>query len=151
MYRKQCSLALLGGAISVLPLFLPLGARLTAYVKAEQQKVQIQLDAHMVEESESLKRLRIKERETTSTALAQSGVMPISQRLRITNYLDNNRDPRPDTTLYQEGETVTVYDAAGRCIGEIADSVWKWKRTPAYGDICQGVEAIKGVSTRRKE
>ncbi|BAY08151.1 hypothetical protein [Calothrix sp. NIES-2098] len=150
MYRKQCSLALLGGAISVLPLFLPFGARLAAYVKAEHQKVQIQLDARMVEESESLKRLRIKERETTSTALAQSGVMPISQRLRITNYLDSSRDPRPDTTLYQQGETVTVYDAAGRCIGEIADGVWKWKRVPAYGDICQGVKAIQGVSTRRK-
>jgi hypothetical protein len=149
MYRKQCSLALLGGAISVLPLFLPLGARLVAYVKAEQQKVQIQFDARMVQESESLKRLRIKERETTSTALTQSGVMPISQRLRITNYLDNKRDPRPDTTLYQQGETVTVYDAAGRCIGEIADGVWKWKRTPAYGDICQGVETIEAVRKRR--
>lgn len=150
MYRTQCSLALLGGAISLVPIFLPLGARLTAYVKAEQQKVQIQFDARMVHESESLKRLRIKERETTSTALTQSGVMPISQRLRITDYLDSTRNPRPNTTLYQQGETVTVYDAAGRCIGEIADGVWKWKRTSAYGDICHGVKVIQGVSTRRK-
>jgi hypothetical protein len=147
MYYKQLYLALAGVGVCVLPVLLPLAPKLSAYVQAEQYNTATHLQAETLKTSEELKRLRIAQRAQTSEALYQSGVMPATRTLRITNYRDSVSNPRPDTTLYQQDELVTVYDATGRCIGEISDGVWKWKRQGQYRTICHGVPRIQ--PTRR--
>ncbi|MHC5670850.1 hypothetical protein [Nostoc sp.] len=136
MYKKQLYLALAGVGICILPVIIPLVPKLGAYAELQRLKA-----------SEELERSRIEERAKTSDALYEAGVMPTSRKLRITNYFDSaKRNPRPDTTLYQDDEIVDVFDATGRCIGRIEEGIWKWKHK-AKG-ICKSVQNIK--QSRRK-
>ena len=136
MYKKQLYLALAGVSVCFLPVIIPLIPKLGAYAEAERLKA-----------TEGLERQRIEERAKTSDALYEAGVMPTTRKLRITNYFDSSkRNPRPDTTLYQDDEIVDVFDASGRCIGRIEEGIWKWKYK-AKG-ICKSVQNIKPV--RRK-
>ncbi len=136
MYKKQLYLALAGVGVCFLPVIIPLIPKLGAYAEAERLKA-----------TEGLERTRIEERAKTSDALYEAGVMPTTRKLRITNYFDSSkRNPRPDTTLYQNDEIVDVFDATGRCIGRIEEGIWKWKYK-AKG-ICKSIQNIKPV--RRK-
>jgi hypothetical protein len=133
MYKKQLYLALAGVLVCMLPIIIPLVPKLGAYAEAERLKA-----------TEGLERKRIEERAKTSDALYEAGVMPTTRSLRITNYFDSSkRNPRPDTTLYQDDEIVDVFDASGRCIGRIEEGIWKWKYK-ALG-ICKSVQNIKPV------
>jgi hypothetical protein len=136
MYKKQLYLALAGVLVCMLPVIIPLVPKLGAYAETERLKA-----------TEGLERTRIEERAKTSDALYEAGVMPTTRKLRITNYFDSSkRNPRPDTTLYQDDEIIDVFDATGRCIGRIEEGIWKWKHK-AKG-ICKTVQNIKPV--RRK-
>ncbi|QIR41922.1 hypothetical protein HCG51_35185 (plasmid) [Tolypothrix sp. PCC 7910] len=144
MYKKQMYLALVGVGVCLMPALIPLVPRIGAYIEAERVKAQTQLLAQNLKTSEQLKRDRIEERAKTSDALYLAGVMPTTQKLRITNYIDNSRrNPRPDTTIYQDDEIVDVFDSTGRCIGRIESGVWKWKHY--YQGLCEGVQNVQPV------
>lgn len=144
MYKKQMFLGLAGVGVILLPWLMPIVPRISAYAQAERYKAEAQLKAQNLETSEELERDRIAQRAKTSDALYTAGVMPTTRKLRITNYIDNRkRNPRPDTTIYQDDEIVTVYDATGRCIGEISEGVWRWKHK--VKGICNGVQNVQPV------
>lgn len=135
MYQRQIGIGLLAIAVLAMPLFLKLPAQTSSFMAQAQLKAR-----------EEQERDRITERAKTSDALYQAGVMPTTKKLRITNYIDNRKNPRPDTTVYQDDEIVQVFDSTGRCIGEISDGTWKWKRK--FPDICNGVENVPAVKRR---
>ncbi|BAZ65560.1 hypothetical protein NIES4106_02990 [Fischerella sp. NIES-4106] len=140
-------LGLVGLGICFLPWLMPLIPRISAYAQAERFKAETALRAENLKTSEKLERDRIEERANTSDALYAAGVMPTTRKLRITNYIDNRkRNPRPDTTIYQDDEIVQVFDSTGRCIGEISEGIWKWKHK--VNGVCKGVQNVQPV--RRK-
>ncbi|RAM52027.1 MAG: hypothetical protein C6Y22_08290 [Hapalosiphonaceae cyanobacterium JJU2] len=144
MYKKQMYLGLAGVGVILLPWLMPLIPRIGAYAQAERYKAELALKAENLKTSEELERDRITQRAKTSDALYTAGVMPTTRKLRITNYIDSRkRNPRPDTTIYQDDEIVQVFDSTGRCIGEISEGVWKWKYK--VNGVCEGVQNVQPV------
>jgi hypothetical protein len=144
MYQKQMYVALLGVSVCVAPFLLPLIPKIGAYAQAEKYKAEMALKKANLQTSEEFKRDRIEQRAKTSDALYQAGVIPTTRTLRITDYIDNHkRNPRPDTTIFQDDELVDVFDATGRCIGRIEEGQWKWKYY--YHALCRGVQNIQPV------
>ncbi|MGI2904758.1 hypothetical protein [Tolypothrix sp. VBCCA 56010] len=116
-YQKQATLGLIGLACIATPLFIKLPAQFHAF-HAEMQ----------IENSEQIERSRIEQRRQTADTLAQAGVLPNGQKLKIRRYYDDPKhDPKPETTGWLEDETVFVYDTAGVCIGRIEHRQWRWK------------------------
>ena len=116
-YQKQATLGLVGLACISTPLFIKLPAQFQAF-HAEMQ----------IENNEQIERSRIEQRRQTADTLAQAGVLPNGQKLKIRRYYDDPKhDPKPETTGWLEDETVFVYDTAGVCIGRIEHRQWRWK------------------------
>lgn len=123
-YQKQAILGLLGLGLIATPMFIKLPQQFQAFTTATY-----------LETNESIERSRIEQRKLTSDKLNETGILPTSLKLRIRGYLDNpKRNPRPDTSYYQEDEQVYVYDSSGRCIGQISERRWLWKYH--YRNVC---------------
>ncbi|AFY45475.1 hypothetical protein [Nostoc sp. PCC 7107] len=124
-YQKQAMLGLLGLGLIATPMFVKLPQQFQAFYAVSN-----------LEANESIERSRIEQRKLTSDTLNETGILPTSLKLRIRGYLDNpRRDPRPDTSYYQEDEQVYVYDSSGRCIGQISERRWLWKYH--YKNVCK--------------
>ena len=129
-YQKQATLGLIGLACIAAPLVIKLPSQFQAFDAALQ-----------IEQSEKIERSRIAQRKETADKLAQAGVLPNGQKLKLRRYLDNpKRDPQPDTTGWLEKETVYVYDAAGKCVGRIEERKWLWKHY--YKNACDALPAM---------
>jgi hypothetical protein len=123
-YQKQAMLGLLGLGLIASPLFIKLPQQFYTFSAVSN-----------LEARESVERSRIEQRKLTSDKLNETGILPTSLKLRIRGYLDNpKRNPRPDTSYYQEDEQVYVYDSSGRCIGQISERRWLWKYH--YKNVC---------------
>ncbi|MBD2208008.1 hypothetical protein H6G33_37270 [Calothrix sp. FACHB-1219] len=123
-YQKPAMLGLLGLGLIASPLFIKLPQQFHTFAAISNLEAQ-----------ESVERSRIEQRKLTSDKLNATGILPTSLKLRIRGYLDNpKRNPRPDTSYYQESELVYVYDSGGRCIGQIAERRWLWKYH--YKNVC---------------
>ncbi len=116
-YQKQAALGLIGLAFIASPMLLKLPFQLKAFATKTQ-----------LEQAEALERSRIEQRKLSADKLAEAGVLPNGQKLRIRGYFDNPKlDPKPETTGWLEDETVFVYDSANSCIGRIQNRQWYWK------------------------
>ncbi|MBD2341959.1 hypothetical protein H6G64_34065 [Calothrix sp. FACHB-156] len=116
-YLGQAILGFIGIALIASPLFLKLPSQFQSFNATAR-----------IEQSEDVERSRIEQRQLTALKLAQTQVMPNTQKLKIRQYIDNpKRDPRPETTGWLESEVVYVYDSAGACIGRISARQWQWK------------------------
>ena len=123
-YQKQAMLGLLGLGLIAAPMFIKLPQQFYIFSAVSD-----------LEARESVERSRIQQRKLTSDKLNETGILPTSLKLRIRGYLDNpKRNPRPDTSYYQEDEQVYVYDSSGRCIGQISERRWLWKYH--YKNVC---------------
>ncbi|MBW4565712.1 MAG: hypothetical protein KME32_32450 [Mojavia pulchra JT2-VF2] len=123
-YQKQAMLGLLGLGLIAAPMFIKLPQQFYIFSAVSD-----------LEARESVERSRIQQRKLTSDKLNETGILPTSLKLRIRGYLDNpKRNPRPDTSYYQEDEQVYVYDSGGRCIGQISERRWLWKYH--YINVC---------------
>ncbi|MBW4565644.1 MAG: hypothetical protein KME32_32100 [Mojavia pulchra JT2-VF2] len=123
-YQKQAMLGLLGLGLIAAPMFIKLPQQFYIFSAVSD-----------LEARESVERSRIEQRKLTSDKLNSTGILPTSLKLRIRGYLDNpRRNPRPDTSYYQEDEQVYVYDSSGRCIGQISERRWLWKYH--YKNVC---------------
>lgn len=128
-YQKQATLGLIGLFCIVSPLFAKLPAQFQAFNTATQ-----------IESSEEIERTRISQRKVTAEQLAQAGILPNGQKLKIRRYVDNpRRNPQPDTTGWLENEIIFVYDSAGTCIGRIEKRKWLWKHH--YRNVCENAPA----------
>jgi hypothetical protein len=123
-YQKQAMLGLLGLGLIAAPMFIKLPQQFYIFSAVSD-----------LEARESVERSRIEQRKLTSDKLNETGILPTSLKLRIRGYLDNpKRNPRPDTSYYQQDEQVYVYDSSGRCIGQISERRWLWKYH--YRNVC---------------
>jgi hypothetical protein len=148
VYQKQIITALAGLAVCATPVFVPLFPKIGAYIQAERVKAETQLQASNLQTREELERQRIEERAKTSAALYETGVMPTTRKVRVTNYIDSpKKNPRLDTTIYQDDEMIDVFDSTGRCIGRIEEGRWKWKYY--YQGLCSGIQNIEPVVRRK--
>jgi len=129
-YQKQATLGLIGIVCIASPLFAKLPAQFQAFNTAAE-----------IENSEEIERTRIEQRKVTAEQLAQAGVIPNGQKLKIRRYVDNpRRNPQPDTTGWLESEIIFVYDSAGTCIGRIEQRKWLWKHH--YRNVCKNAPAM---------
>ncbi|WP_375503512.1 hypothetical protein [uncultured Nostoc sp.] len=129
-YQKQATLGLIGIVCIASPLFAKLPAQFQAFNTAAE-----------IENSEKIERTRIEQRKVTAEQLAQAGVIPNGQKLKIRRYVDNpRRNPQPDTTGWLESEIIFVYDSAGTCIGRIEKRKWLWKHH--YRNVCNNAPAM---------
>lgn len=116
-YQKQAALGLIGLALIASPMLLKLPVQLQAFATKTQ-----------LEQAEALERSRIEQRKLSADKLAEAGVIPNGQKLKLRRYFDDPKDdPKPETTGWLESETVFVYDSAGVCIGRIQNRQWYWK------------------------
>lgn len=129
-YQKQATLGLIGIVCIASPLFAKLPAQFQAFNTATE-----------IENSEEIERTRIEQRKVTAEQLAQAGVIPNGQKLKIRRYVDNpRRNPQPDTTGWLKSEIIFVYDSAGTCIGRIEKRKWLWKHH--YRNVCKNAPAM---------
>lgn len=129
-YQRQATLGLIGIVCIASPLFAKLPAQFQAFNTAAE-----------IENSEKIERTRIEQRKVTAEQLAQAGVIPNGQKLKIRRYVDNpRRNPQPDTTGWLESEIIFVYDSAGTCIGRIEKRKWLWKYH--YRNVCNNAPAM---------
>lgn len=129
-YQKQATLGLIGLACIAFPFFAKLPSQFRAFNTTTQ-----------IEASEDIERVRIDQRKLTADKLAQAGVLPNGQKLKIRRYFDNpSKNPKPETTGWLEDETVFVYDSANVCIGRIKNREWYWKHD--YSDACDDAPAM---------
>lgn len=124
-YQIPTTLGLMGIVIAmVIPALFKLPAQFGTFGRITQ-----------IQESEKLERSRIENRAETANKLAEAGVMPYMQRLKVRRYTDNRkRNPRIETTGWLEEDIVQVFDSNGKCIGIIEDRKWKWKYH--YKNVC---------------
>jgi hypothetical protein len=137
-YLKQASLGGFGLILIAAPWILTVPGSFKVYSTANSLQTEAGIKGAEIEQDELVRRRRDVERKETSKALKANGdFLPSHDRLRMSRYLyDEKRDPRPDTSGYQKGETVYVFDSSWQCIGRIKDGEWQFK--PRYqGNICK--------------
>lgn len=136
-YLKQASLGFVGLALTVLPpVVLNMPGTFKVFNTANNLQTQAAIEGEQIRQKETVKRKRDEQRRESADAMRDGDIMPTHDTLRIANYRFNpKRDPSPDTTPYQNGETIIVYDKLGKCVGRIKDGEWQFK--PHYQEnIC---------------
>lgn len=139
-YQIPATFGLLGLLCVASPLIFKLPSQFRTFHASSNLESQTHLEQTYLRQREEMERTRIDQRQQTAERLAQAGVLPNGQKLKIRRYLDNpKRNPQPDTTGWQEDEVVFVFDAAGACIGQIRNRQWLWKHY--YRNVCNNVPA----------
>ncbi|AKG24912.1 hypothetical protein [Calothrix sp. 336/3] len=139
-YQTPATFGLLGLLCVASPLIFKLPSQFRAFNASTSLEADTRVEQAYFRNREEFERIRIDQRQETAERLAQAGVLPNGQKLKIRRYFDNpKRNPNPDTTGWQEGEVVFVFDAAGACIGQIKNRQWYWKHH--YRNVCAGVPA----------
>lgn len=140
-YQIPATLGLLGLLCVASPLIFKLPSQFQAFNASTELEAQTSLQQAQLRNSEQLERSRIDQRKETADRLAQAGVLPTGQKLKIRRYFDTpKRNPKPDTTGWLKDEVVFVYDAAGACIGQIRNRQWFWKHH--YKNVCNNAPAL---------
>jgi hypothetical protein len=140
-YQIPATFGLLGLLCVASPLIFKLPSQFKAFNASTQLEAQTRLEQAQLRTSEELERSKIDQRKETADKLAQTGVLPNGQKLKIRGYYDTpNRNPKPDTTGWLADEEVFVYDAAGTCIGQIRNRQWLWKHY--YQNVCNNAPVL---------
>jgi hypothetical protein len=123
-YQTPATFGLLGLLCVASPLIFKLPSQFRAFNASTHLEAETRLEQAHLRNREEFERTRIDQRKETADKLAQTGVLPNGQKLKIRRYLDNPKhNPQPDTTGWQEDEVVFVFDAAGACIGQIKNPI----------------------------
>jgi hypothetical protein len=139
-YQTPATFGLLGLLCVASPLIFKLPSQFRAFNASTSLEAETRVEQAYFRNREEFERIRIDQRKETAERLAQAGVLPNGQKLKIRRYFDNpKRNPQPETTGWQEGEVVFVFDAAGTCIGQIKNRQWYWKHH--YRNVCENTPA----------
>ena len=118
-YILPSSIAVIGGALILAPLFLQMPSEYTTYATKKQLAV-----------SEEINRDRIQQRKTTADLIQKTGLLPEGRSLRLIDYDNSTTRPRlKKQTLqnYLADELIFVYDCSNICAGRIQNRKFTWK------------------------
>ncbi|GAX46178.1 hypothetical protein NIES4075_71990 [Tolypothrix sp. NIES-4075] len=118
-YIFPTSVAALGGALIVAPLFIQVPSEYATFATKKQ-----------LASSEEIQRDRIQQRKTTAELIQKTGLLPEGKTLRLIDYDNGTKRPRiKSQTLqhYLADEIVFVYDRSNICAGRIQDRKFVWK------------------------
>ena len=118
-YIFPSSVAALGGALILAPLFLQMPSEYTTFATKKQLAI-----------SEEINRDRIQQRKTTADLIQKTGLLPEGRSLRLIDYDNSKTRPRlRKQTLqnYLADELIFVYDRSNICAGRIQNRKFTWK------------------------